>query len=181
MAAETRPRITGQTFTVNMRLTGTFSELRVDLTSDPWLPESDIVTLLFGGTPDYLAAEQQALASSQELQQRMFQTAGAVLLTSALTSRVGDVFERTGALDTVQITPLLTSETAFQQLDPGARITLGKRISPRVFLTYSRTLNTPQDDEIILLEYDQSDRLSWVLSRNEDRTYAIDFRLRYVF
>jgi hypothetical protein len=49
-----------------------------------------------------------------------------------------------------------------------------------VFLTYSRTLNAAQE-EIILLEYDQSDRLSWVLSRNEDRTFALDFRLRYVF
>ena len=110
----------------------------------------------------------------------MFQTAGAVLLTSALTSRVGDVFERTGALDTVQITPLLNDAAAFQKLDPGARLTLGKRISPRVFLTYSRTFNTGQE-EIILLEYDQSDRMSWVLSRNEDRTYALDFRIRYVF
>jgi hypothetical protein len=114
------------------------------------------------------------------MQQRMVQTAGAALLTSPLTSRVGEVFERTGALDTVQITPLLTNETAFQQLNPSARITLGKRISPRVFLTYSRTLNAAQE-EIILLEYDQSDRLSWVLSRNEDRTFALDFRLRYVF
>jgi autotransporter translocation and assembly factor TamB len=180
VAAETRPRVTGQTFTVNVHLSGTLAGLRVELTSDPWLPESDIVTLLFGGAPNYETAEQRALASSQELQQRMFQTAGAALLASALTSRVGDVFERTGALDTVQITPLLNNETAFQQLDPSARITLGKRISPRVYLTYSRTLNTRQD-EIILLEYDQSDRLSWVLSRNEDRSYALDFRLRYVF
>lgn len=180
VSAETRARVTGQTFTVNVRLTGTLAALNVNLTSDPWLPESDIVTLLFGGTPNWGAAEQRALVSSQELQQRMFQTAGATLLTSALTERVGDVFERTGALDTIQITPLLTNQTAFQQLDPSARITLGKRISPRLFLTYSRSFDTKQE-EIILLEYDQNDRLSWVLSRNEDRTYALDFRLRYVF
>jgi hypothetical protein len=34
---------------------------------------------------------------------------------------------------------------------------------------------------VILLEYDQSDRLSWVLTQNEDRTYALDVRVRYVF
>ena len=33
----------------------------------------------------------------------------------------------------------------------------------------------------MLLEYDQSDRLSWILSRNEDRTYALDVRVRHVF
>jgi autotransporter translocation and assembly factor TamB len=180
VAAETRARSSGQTFTVNVRITGTLGRLDLSLTSDPWLPDSDVVTLLFGGAPNLGTAEQRALGSSQEMQQRMVQTAGAALLTSPLTSRVGEVFERTGALDTVQITPLLTNETAFQQLNPSARITLGKRISPRVFLTYSRTLNAAQE-EIILLEYDQSDRLSWVLSRNEDRTFALDFRLRYVF
>jgi hypothetical protein len=36
-------------------------------------------------------------------------------------------------------------------------------------------------NQIILLEYDQTDRLSWVFSRNEDRTYAIDVRIRHVF
>jgi autotransporter translocation and assembly factor TamB len=179
--AETRVRVTGQMFTVTIGLRGTFDGLNVSLTSEPYLPEADIVTLLFGGTPDWGSPEQRALGSSQELQQRMFQTAGAVLLTSALTSRVGDVFERTGALDTVQITPVLNDAAAFQKLDPGARVTLGKRISPRVFLTYSRTFNTGQE-ELILLEYDQSDRMSWVLSRNgEDGTYALDFRIRYVF
>ena len=136
--------------------------------------------LLLGASPDLLTAEQRALGSSQELQQRMLQTFGAALLASPITSRLGDVVERTGAFDTVQIVPVLTNEFAFQQLNPSARITLGKRISPRVFLTYSRTLSGIED-EIILLEYDQSDRISWVLSRNEDRTFALDFRIRYVF
>ena len=180
VAAETRARSSGQTFTVNVRITGTLGRLDLSLTSDPWLPDSDVVTLLFGGAPNLGTAEQRALGSSQEMQQRMVQTAGAALLTSPLTSRVGEVFERTGAVDTVQITPLLSGDPSFQQINPSARITLGKRISPRVFLTYSRTLNAAQE-EIILLEYDQSDRFSWVLSRNEDRTFALDFRLRYVF
>ena len=70
---------------------------------------------------------------------------------------------------------------AFQHLNPSARITLGKRISPRVFLTYSRTLGaSATQDEVILLEYDQNDRVSWILSRNENRTFALDFRIRYV-
>jgi hypothetical protein len=109
------------------------------------------------------------------------QTVAATLLVSPISSRVGEVFERTLALDTVQITPMIYNDVAFQQLNPSARITLGKRISPRVFLTYSRTLgNSSAQDEIILIEYDQNDRVSWVLSRNENRTFALDFRIRYV-
>lgn len=180
VSAETRPRVSGQTYTVTVGVEGTFSRLTPTFTSDPWLPPSDVISLLLGGVPNIRTAEQRALRSSQELQEQMLQTAGAVFLTAPLTSRVGQVVERTGAFDTVQITPVLTNETAFQQLNPSARVTLGKRISPRVFLTYSRTLGGLQE-EIILLEYDQSDRMSWVLSRNEDRTFALDFRIRYVF
>ena len=90
------------------------------------------------------------------------------------------MLERTGLADAVQITPMLTNENTIQQTNATARVTLNRRISNRVFLTYSRSVSGPQE-EIILLEYDQNDRLSWVLSRNEDRSFALDFRIRYVF
>ena len=180
LSAETRARASGQTFTVNVDLSGTFDAINFEVNSEPSLPESDVISLLFGGTPSLDTAEERSLRSSQEVQQQMLQTAGAALLASPITSRVGQIVERTGALDTVQITPVLSNEQAFQQLNPTARVTFGKRVSPRVFLTYSRTIGG-LEEEIILLEYDQSDRLSWVLSRNEDRTFALDFRVRYVF
>jgi hypothetical protein len=58
---------------------------------------------------------------------------------------------------------------------------LRKRISERVYLTFSRSLNSSFADQILLLEYDESDRLSWILSRNEDETYAIEVRVRHTF
>ena len=45
----------------------------------------------------------------------------------------------------------------------------------------SRSINTAGNDLIVLIEYDQSAKLSWVLSRNEDNTYALDVRVRHVF
>jgi len=66
-------------------------------------------------------------------------------------------------------------------VSPTARFTVGKRISERVYLTFSRSLNTTGGDQVLLLEYDQSERLSWVFSRNEDATYALDVRVRHVF
>jgi hypothetical protein len=178
---DTRVRTTGQTVDITMRVTGPPSALTPTFISDPALPTTDIISLLVGGTPNLDTAEQRRLSSPQESQQRMMQTVAATLLASPISSRVGEVFERTLALDTVQITPMIYNDVAFQQLNPSARITLGKRISPRVFLTYSRTLgNSSAQDEIILIEYDQNDRVSWVLSRNENRTFALDFRIRYV-
>ncbi|MBL8144707.1 MAG: hypothetical protein JNM38_26585, partial [Acidobacteria bacterium] len=54
-------------------------------------------------------------------------------------------------------------------------------ISDKLFLTYSRALSVSTRDQIILLEYLQSERFAWIISQNEDRTYAVDVRVRYAF
>jgi len=66
-------------------------------------------------------------------------------------------------------------------LNPSARVTIGKRISNRIYLTYARSLSSTTRDQIILLEFDESESLSWVLSQNEDRTYALEVRKRHAF
>jgi hypothetical protein len=60
-------------------------------------------------------------------------------------------------------------------------VTIGKRLSSRVYVTYSQALGAGHTEQIILVEYDQSDRLGWVLSRNEDNTFAIEFRVRHTY
>ena len=67
------------------------------------------------------------------------------------------------------------------RLSPGARLTIGKRISERFYLTFAQLLTSEQRDQLILLEFTQSDRLSWIVSQNEDATYAIDVRVRHIF
>jgi hypothetical protein len=184
VVAETRVRVPGDTYVVSIHLTGTTSNLRVSATSDPPLPVYDIFSLVFGQVPDVGTSTLRSIGPQQQAQQQLLRTAGAELLASPISSRVGSVFEKTIPIDTVQITPLLGSllgnEPGLQQLNPTARVTLGKRISPRAYLTYSRDVSAAQN-EVIVLEYDQSDRVSWVLSRNENHTYALDFRIRHVF
>lgn len=178
--AFTRVRVPGQTFDVTLRLSGTMSKISPMITSEPWLPDYQILTLLFGETPDFRAAELRARSSSQELQAQALRSVMVTMLASPISSRIGDVFERIAPVDTVDVIPILGTESSLQQLNPTARVVFGKRISERVYLTYSRTLSASQY-EVVLLEYDQSDRVSWVLSRNEDRTFSLDFRIRYVF
>ncbi len=67
------------------------------------------------------------------------------------------------------------------RLDPAARVTVLKRVNNRMYLTYSRSLSSSTRDQVILIEIDQTDQLSWILSRNEDGTYALDFRVRRTF
>ena len=179
---ETRMRDLYQTYNVTIRITGTSDKLNPTFTSDPFLPTYDLLSLLLGERPDVGDAEVRSIRSEQLSQQQVMRTAAAQLLTMPLSSRVNSVVQRTVPCDTFSIVPLLGNSAALDQLSPGARITCGKRIANNVFLTYSRALNqTVVQNEIVLLEYEQSERVSWILSRNEDRTYALDFRLRHVF
>jgi autotransporter translocation and assembly factor TamB len=179
---ETRPRSGSQVFTVNLRLTGTFSKFALTADSDPYLTQTEILSLLAGAPTDVTTATERQLRSPQAAQEQLVQLVAAQLIASPITSRVGSVFERF-PIDTVQVTPLLFDAESGQRLNPSARVTLGKRISSKVYLTYSRTVGGGgiNSEEIVLIEYEQSDRISWVLSRNEDRTFALDFRVRYIF
>jgi autotransporter translocation and assembly factor TamB len=177
---ETRPRSGSQVFTVTLRINGTFGKFAMSAESDPYLSQTEILSLLLGAPPDVTNVESQ-LRSPQAAQERLVQLAAAQIIASPITSRVGSVFERGfPVIDTFQFAPLLDAEFG-QRLNPSARVTLGSRISSRLYLTYSRTVGADQA-ELILIEYEQNDRVSWVLSRNnEDRTFALDFRVRYVF
>jgi hypothetical protein len=95
---------------------------------------------------------------------------------------VGRAVENAIGIDTVQISPSIGTSSA-DPLTPSARLILGTRISDRAYLTFSRSLSaaSPGGDQVIVLEYDQSDRLSFILTETGSSTFAIDFRFRRVF
>jgi len=184
LEAETLVRVPGQTYVVKIQVAGTFARLeKPQLTSDPPLSEIEILSLLFGGdsaNPDARDAELRTLqrdATQRDLATSRLQQAALGVLSAPLTRAVEQAF----ALDAVQITPNLGFDPN-QRLNTAARLTVGKRISEKVFLTFSRSLNTAGGGtQVILVEYNQSARLSWIVSRNEDGTYALDVRVRHVF
>jgi hypothetical protein len=145
VTAEVSPHASTQTFNVSIHLTGTpYGGFRFTTSSDPWLSDQQIVLLLLGESPDVgtEAREERALQSPQQLQEQMLQAFGARLLTAPITGRVESVVERATLLDSVLVSPTLGTE-----LNPSAKLTLGKRISSKVFLTYSRTLSTSATDD----------------------------------
>jgi hypothetical protein len=54
-------------------------------------------------------------------------------------------------------------------------------VNNKVYITFSRSLSSTTRDQVIVVEIDQTDQLSWMLSRNEDGTYALDLRVRRTF
>lgn len=178
---ETRVRVPQQTYRVTIRAVGTLERFTPEFTSDPALPEVDVLGLLFSDAAPGRDVEVRQYSSVTPQEQLLRQRATRAL-TGALSEEVGRVVEQAIGVDTFQLTPSLVDPNAqSSRLDPAARLTIGKRLSDRIYLTYSRSLSSSTRDQIILLEYDQTDRFSWILSRNEDRTYALDIRVRHVF
>jgi len=187
--AVTRVRVPGQTYRVTVRAAGTMERLQPELNSDPPLPAADVLALLFSdvrrsapgtGASDF---EVRARQNPNQRQTDILTTRATRALANPISSEVERVVEQTFGVDTFQLTPSLIDpySQSSNRVNPSARVTIGKRISDRVYLTFSRSLSTSYNDQILLLEYDESDRLSWILSRNEDQTYAIEVRVRHAF
>ncbi|MCC7123793.1 MAG: translocation/assembly module TamB domain-containing protein [Acidobacteria bacterium] len=182
--AETRVRVPQQTYRVTLRVAGTTERLQPEFTSDPPLPPLDILTMLFSDASPAGDIELAAQQRPNEREQRLLEARATRALTGGLSAEVGKVVQQTFGVDSFQITPLLVDPyqaSARLNVNPSARITIGKRISDRIYLTYVRSLASSRLDELVLLEFDQSESLAWVLSQNEDRTYALEVRKRHTF
>ena len=183
--AETDIRVPGQTYRVTLGLAGPLDRLEPPtLESDPPLQQFEIIGLLLGDVRDPQQAEIRTLRAPEASQQGLLmQGIGTGLLNNPVLAEVGGVVERSFGVDTFEITPSLDDPAAQQstELVPTARVLIGKRISERAHLTFSRTVSGSNQDLIVVFEYDATDRLSWVLSQNEDRTYALDVRVRHAF
>lgn len=179
---ETRVRVPGETYRITVRAAGTFDRLTPEFVADPPLPEVEVLALLFSDIAPGQDVELRQYSTDITPQQQLLRERATRALTGALSSEVGRVVEQAFGVDTFQLTPSLVDPNAqSSRLDPAARVTIGKRLSDRIYLTYSRSLSSSTRDQIVLLEYDQTDRFSWILSRNEDRTYALDVRVRHAF
>jgi hypothetical protein len=180
--AETRIRVPQETYRVTLRVTGPLAQLNVSFDSDPPLGEVEILALIFSDVAPGATAELRQYGEITP-QERLFRERAARALTDVVSSEVSRVVEEAFGVDAFQITPSLQDPNAQSSrgLDPGMRLTVLKRLSERLYLTYSRSLSSSTRDQVILLEFDQSDRLSWILWRNEDGIYALDWRIRKTF
>lgn len=181
--AETRARVPGEIYRVTFRVTGTRDRFVWDLSSDPPLAPVDILALLFGDMRDPRDADVRGVRFRDRTEQELIATRAARLLAAPISSEVNKVVRKTFGVDSVVIAPSIGDLSSQQsaRITPTARLTIGKRISDRLFLTYAQPITSSKAEQLVLIEYTQSDRLSWVVSRNEDETYAIDVRVRHVF
>ncbi|MCW5969587.1 MAG: translocation/assembly module TamB [Blastocatellales bacterium] len=178
--SERPPRLSVEAETVisgyrlSVLIAGPFDNLRITPRSEPPLPQSDVITLMTTGQlpRDGLSADSPTQALAQTQAQNL-----STLLAQPLSSRIGsNVTGRLFGLNRFAIDPLVTGRGT----DPTARITVGRRVTKDLSITYSTNLASNQD-QVILIEYRASDRLSFVASRAQDGAFGLDVRLRKRF
>jgi len=153
-----------QQYNMQMHFWGPADHLHTNYSSDPALPPSDIINLIaFGKTqeanaanpnpPGNLAAE-QAVASQ---------------VSSQITNRV----EKVAGLSQLSVDPLLGSN---QGQSPGARVTVQQRVTGKIFVTFS-TDTTSTQNSVMKLEFQQSPRVSYSGTRDQNGGFGFDRRI----
>jgi outer membrane protein assembly complex protein YaeT len=149
-------------YDIRLQVTGEPGKTETTLTSDPPLPEPDILAVLLTGKKlEDIRGQEYEIARNQVL--------------SYLTGRVGSALGRgiAGAtgLSMVRIEPTLIANEA----DPGARLTVGQDITRDLNLIYSMDL-VNSSDQIYVAEYDLTKRFVARGVRQSDGSFRMDFR-----
>ena len=150
-------------YDVRITVTGTAGQTETTWTSEPPLPEPDIMALVVTGrTVDEMRGEESEVAKVQAL----------TYLTGRVGGKFGRGLERATGISEVRIEPVLIAN----ETDPTARLTVGQNITDQVKLVYSTNL-ADSNDQIWVVEYDVTRRfeLRGVRER-EDDSYRGDFR-----
>ena len=179
--AGTRVRVPGETYNITITAAGPNPISNMVFSSDPDLPDYQLFALLLSDIAPSRDVEQRQYAGITP-QEQLFRDQLTRQLTGAVSSEISQAAQRAFGIESFNLsTTLLDPNQQSARLDPAARVTILKRVGNRVYLTYSRSLSSTTRDQVIVVEIDQTDQLSWILSRNEDGTYALDFRLRRTF
>jgi hypothetical protein len=161
-----------QSYRITLKLSGTLDRVTPTLQADdPTLSSVQILSLLAGADE----ATVQRLATTQRGvgQTRVAQAGAATLFGGVVSEKV----ERGAALlglDRFSIDPALVRSDI---TNSNPRLTVGKRITPRVSVVYSQDLRGTEE-QLVLLEYLVSDRISLLLTRAEPGGFGFDVRLR---
>jgi translocation and assembly module TamB len=150
-----------QQYNIALRFQGPVDKMRTRYSSDPALPEADIIHLLaFGQTAE--ASNATATPANQAAESLV---AGQV--SSQLTSRVSKI----AGISQLSINPVLAGSSS--QGPPGASITIQQRVTGNLFVTFSTNVASTQS-QTIQGQYQVSPRVAFSATRNANGGFALD-------
>lgn len=156
-----------RSYDITLNLSGTLDRLDTQFTSDEGLAELEVLALLFSGEADYERGRPRAPGEQGPEQDVRAQSFLAGQAASLVSRRVNTLF----GFDRFRIDPQATETGGAVG---GVRLTVGKRISRDLFVTY--TTNPSSAEEYLLrIEWQVARNVVLVFTRNgRDDTYAVD-------
>jgi translocation and assembly module TamB len=150
-----------QQFNINLRFQGPVDKMRTQYSSDPALPEADIINLLaFGQTTE--ASNASATPANQAAESLV-----ASQVSSQLTSRVSKI----AGISQLSISPVLAGSSSAGP--PGANITIQQRVTGNLFVTFSTNVASTQS-QTIQGQYQVSPRVALSATRDPNGGFALD-------
>ena len=166
-------------YRVTVGLTGPLSQPQAVISSEPALPQADVVSLI---TTGQLATGD---TSTSILSQSGLGTATSLLTDALINAPAQRATSKLFGLSRFEINPVIGGSGS----TPAARLTLGKRISKDLSVTYSTNVAS-DPNQILAVEYRVSDRLFFIAqyeqastrkltARNNNFSFEIRFRRRF--
>lgn len=171
--AETQPVINAtittsiQQYNIGLHFQGPVDQMRTQYTSDPALPQADILNLLaFGQTSGAFAGQSTASNAPSTPPAQEAESLVASQVTSQITSRLAKV----AGISQLSISPVLGNSP---NQGAGANITVQQRVTGNLFVTFSTNTADPQS-EVIQGQYKISPRVSLSATRDPNGGFAVD-------
>jgi translocation and assembly module TamB len=166
-------------YRITVGLNGPLSQPQAIVSSEPALPQADVVSLITTGqlsTGD---------TSTSILSQSGLGTATSLLTDALINAPAQRATSRIFGLSRFEINPVIGASGS----TPAARLTVGKRINKDLSVTYSTNV-TSDPNQILAVEYRVSDRLFFIAqyeqastrkltARNNNFSFEIRFRKRF--
>jgi outer membrane protein assembly complex protein YaeT len=147
-------------YDISLNLTGTPGNFKTDLTSDPPLSKSDIISVLLTG---------RKLEDLQGSGLNVAREQVESYLSGQMTGFLSQSAKKTIGLSMVRIDPSLINPEA----NPGARLTVGDDLTSRLFLIYSMNL-VNASDQILTIQYDITRNFQTEVTRQSDNSYRFN-------
>jgi len=166
-------------YRVTALIDGPLSHPQTTVSSEPSLPQADVVSLILTGSLSSTDTSTSVLAQSG------LGTAASLLTDALINAPVSRASNKLFGLSRLEISPVIAGNGS----TPTARLTVARRISKDVTVTYSTNIAS-DPNQVLAVEYRVSNRVSFVAqyeqgslrnlsTRNNNYSFEIRFRKRF--
>ena len=149
-----------QQYDISLRFEGPVDQLRTQYTSNPALPQADIIHLLaFGQTSE--ASAQNATPANQ---------AAETLVANQVSSQVTSRISKVAGISQLSVNPVLANGSG---QNAGANITIQQRVTGNLFITFSSNVTTTQG-QTIQGQYQVTPSVAVSATRDPNGGFAVD-------